>query len=380
MKPEISTMDLRDLNQLIAEMYQESDKKLALRCFLKKLRDLLFFDKGCIYFIKNIKTGARLYNFIHLGWSESRQEEQLGSYLGGNYYMDDMMDLIIQDVPVMIRTSEFFHDSERTDSDYYNEILEPSDIKFSLEGNFDIAGDFVGGISLHRSCLHRDFSDREISLLNLLRPHLSNVSRDIIASSVVVRDFNHNDLGPVSRLDHMAVFIFDRESGKLIKTNVHDVSFIDRDEEDDIMNMIRAFCRERSEDGCCRKMQIRFHGRPFFLHMIADKTANDGARLMVAALFDFMTIYRGVVDRYCRKFSLTRRESDILFYALKGLQNKDISSRMCISVSTVKSHLNSLYRKAGLNGKYEMYNIFTGKAQKYSERESDGSSEIQHNE
>jgi len=60
---------------------------------------------------------------------------------------------------------------------------------------------------------------------------------------------------------------------------------------------------------------------------------------------------------------LTEREKDILTYLVKGLNNKEIGAKLCISKHTVKAHVSAIIRKfdcddrtnvAYLAGKYNI--------------------------
>ena len=52
--------------------------------------------------------------------------------------------------------------------------------------------------------------------------------------------------------------------------------------------------------------------------------------------------------------TLTQREAEVLAYVGDGLSNKEVASRLSISVSTVKNHLHSAYRKVGLHSRVEV--------------------------
>jgi len=66
-------------------------------------------------------------------------------------------------------------------------------------------------------------------------------------------------------------------------------------------------------------------------------------RALSAYLSNSRRDMRPAVDQ--RSEELTAREREILSMVATGLSNKDISEQLCISVSTVKSHLYNIYAK-----------------------------------
>jgi DNA-binding NarL/FixJ family response regulator len=51
--------------------------------------------------------------------------------------------------------------------------------------------------------------------------------------------------------------------------------------------------------------------------------------------------------------SLTKRESEVLSQIAAGHRNWKISSNLCISEATVKTHINSIYRKLAINNRLQ---------------------------
>lgn len=56
----------------------------------------------------------------------------------------------------------------------------------------------------------------------------------------------------------------------------------------------------------------------------------------------------------CLRDILSPRELEVLQYVEKGLQNKEIASEMCISVNTVKRHLDNLFLKLNVNSRTQL--------------------------
>ena len=54
------------------------------------------------------------------------------------------------------------------------------------------------------------------------------------------------------------------------------------------------------------------------------------------------------------RMPLTPRETDIVRLVGKGLGNKEIASKLGVSVTTVRSHLNSVYDKVGPASRVEL--------------------------
>lgn len=57
--------------------------------------------------------------------------------------------------------------------------------------------------------------------------------------------------------------------------------------------------------------------------------------------------------------ALTRREAEIARLAGEGMSTKEISSRLCISIETVKVHLQHVYRKLDVKNRLELIVAFS---------------------
>jgi len=54
------------------------------------------------------------------------------------------------------------------------------------------------------------------------------------------------------------------------------------------------------------------------------------------------------------KIEFTRKEEEIIDAVKRGLTNKQIAQDMNLSLSTIKSHTNNIYKKVGINSRAEL--------------------------
>ena len=61
-----------------------------------------------------------------------------------------------------------------------------------------------------------------------------------------------------------------------------------------------------------------------------------------------------VIAPVSRNFGFSRREEEVCTLLMKGYRNRRIAEELFISVSTVKSHVYSIFRKAGVRSRAEL--------------------------
>ncbi|MFD1629608.1 response regulator [Pseudopedobacter beijingensis] len=57
---------------------------------------------------------------------------------------------------------------------------------------------------------------------------------------------------------------------------------------------------------------------------------------------------------------LTKRELEVLDFLSKGYRYKEIGDKLCISVETVRKHINNIYKKLQVNSAIEAINLMKG--------------------
>ena len=62
-------------------------------------------------------------------------------------------------------------------------------------------------------------------------------------------------------------------------------------------------------------------------------------------------------EKKCLKQDISKREKDIILLLLKGRQYKEIADKLFISVNTVRTHINHIYTKCGVQDKVGLINF-----------------------
>jgi DNA-binding NarL/FixJ family response regulator/anti-sigma regulatory factor (Ser/Thr protein kinase) len=62
----------------------------------------------------------------------------------------------------------------------------------------------------------------------------------------------------------------------------------------------------------------------------------------------------------CKKYGIRGREPDIIKLLLRGLLHKEIAAQLNVSQRTVEYHISKIYKKCGVNNKYELITKFQG--------------------
>ncbi|MCP4153599.1 MAG: response regulator transcription factor [bacterium] len=63
------------------------------------------------------------------------------------------------------------------------------------------------------------------------------------------------------------------------------------------------------------------------------------------------------IKKLIARCNVSRREQDVLLLLLQGKSNREIEEELFISISTVKNHVYSLFRKIKVKKRYQVFNL-----------------------
>ena len=164
MSQELWTKDWKRINEMILRMNSESDILKALNTFLTDIEGLVPYEKACIYFY-DLSAPEIVKDYIGQGFSE----KELIDY--ERYYcnIDDVVEKMMPNKEVVIKSSEAFDINKRKETEYFIDYVTPAKTKVSLDTNFrwnmENRGFCIGSLDLFRN-------EKDVDFCRIFQPHI----------------------------------------------------------------------------------------------------------------------------------------------------------------------------------------------------------------
>lgn len=78
-----------------------------------------------------------------------------------------------------------------------------------------------------------------------------------------------------------------------------------------------------------------------------------GAVLILSAIFGYFLMHK-LPSLKNKREKLTQQETKVYNLLTKAYSNKEIASELNVSVSTIKTHINNIYKKKGISSRTEL--------------------------
>lgn len=357
---DLEPKELIYLNQILAELHDDENCQKAFHIFLNKLKELVVFEKGDVYFYKKNENRIAFDDFIFVDWGEA----DLKSYIHNYCDIDDVLPLISNELPMMFRSSDVFILDERKKTKYYNELLHPAGMNHSIEGNLyvDESG-YIGGIGIHRPDKYHDFTQKDLEILKLCRPHLASVAKKYHKKQMEEKDYFY-ELPLLSSVPGVGLCIWDYKF-RLLDYNLEQSQFVESAHIPQLMRALITLCksiRENTSDAnhdleheeMTARSRIHIGETIYFAEVVLTGGNAAESKKFVATVYDYAVLLDRIVKELKERFTLTEREFHILQCVIKGMSNVEISKALFISVPTVKKHLGNIYNKMDIEGKHQI--------------------------
>lgn len=246
------------------------------------------------------------------------------------------------------RISDFWSTARFHRSELYDRVYRPLGVEYQVALGFPVPLPTVFGLAMCRAAT--DFSDRDVLVLNVLRPHLVQVwrsVRDHLHLRALVDAARHavDDTGtgvvvlsdPPEELTPGVLVTMYRYFGRPSSTS----PFPGR------VDRWLAEMREGPPGGplaLARPLTARLEGTRSVLRYLPPRDRHPGAVLVSAQ--------RSTPDSsVLTALGLTPREAEIVALVASGATNRDVAGGLGIAVGTVKKHLENVYLKLGVTGR-----------------------------
>jgi DNA-binding CsgD family transcriptional regulator len=207
------------------------------------------------------------------------------------------------------------------------------------------------GVSLNRS--QRSFTERDRLILNLLRPHLFQAYCNVQhyqqlqqALSQLQQTLNHLNLvilnadGYIQSIAPQAILWLESYFAK--PTCSHQLP-------DHLWSWIKyqiaGLTKNLGIPKACLPLRIQQVGKELVIRLVVEQL---GARYLLLLEEQILSPMNSLA-----LLGLSHRETEVLSWVMQGKDNKAIAAQLSINISTVRKHLESIYRKFGVHSRTE---------------------------
>lgn len=214
-------------------------------------------------------------------------------------------------------------------------------------------GQFMGEIYLHRSKENPDFSEEDLFVLRLLQSHVSTIFHFIHTITAV--KYLETDSG---RFSKKGLCLLDTEmsitGGNATGLDMLKISTVFGSS---ILYHVKELCEDMLADQkekaevTIQHAALQTGNGTLLLHIILhrDKKKNGSGTFFISMEYQNED---QVMSDY--KFKFTKREADIIDGIIQGKNNAQLAAVLNLSENTIKTHIQSIYRKAGANNRTEL--------------------------
>jgi len=159
------------INNILLDLYTIDDINIFAQKIMRVIRMLIPYSKGNFLMLDEDKQIIEKQSYF----AEFEKEAQL-EYIRKYYdkdYIKYLFDITYE--TCVYRDTNILEESIRTKSVFYKDYLKPEDIDFGCGIIIVKNGRIVGLLSLFRASAYKDFTDKELYILNVIKKHVENM-------------------------------------------------------------------------------------------------------------------------------------------------------------------------------------------------------------
>lgn len=341
--------------------------------FMHKLKTLVYFDKSDFMFFRYSKETSKyeMQSFRPVNWSN----EEIHNYINTYMHNDDVLPILAQPEYIAFRNSDLFSLSERRETYYFKEFACSASLEISIDANIPLPDscDTIAILGLFRSIEKVEFKKRDLEIIKLLQPYLSErMKLDICEGGCIGNgrcnglqqcrkqgsDADRNNYWELNNIESLGLCAYSN-SAELLSNNASFSTFAKT-----YSQSIADSKLTREVTNCVKKLlnSSLYQLGPIPIHIIDDTymvqlTYNDSSKSKItAAIYYISDIFTKRLTVLKDEYNLSNREFEIIFLSLKrSLTNAEIANELYISEATVKRHLYTVYQKIGISNQKQLF-------------------------
>lgn len=216
-------------------------------------------------------------------------------------------------------------------------------------------GQFLGEIYLHRSKDKPDFDDEDLFTLRLLQPHVSTVF-GIIHTITAVKYLEVNNQSNAKK----GMCMFDKELS-ITGGNVTGIEMLKATTVfgSSILYHIKELCvdilsneaDQNSSNAIFQSTLLKTHNGDIKIDIFMKNDRRISKNTQFVIIMEYCDESQNIADY---KFKFTKREADIIDGLIQGKNNAQLAKFLNISENTIKTHIQSIYKKTGAGNRTEL--------------------------
>lgn len=366
--------EMKTMGELIKCIY---DRELTL-CefteeFMRRLKPLIYFDKSDFMFFKYNQDTKKyeMESFRPVNWSN----EEIHNYITTYMHNDDVLPILSQPEYIAFRNSDLFSLLERRETPYFQEFARSASLEISIDANIPLpAGcDTVAILGIFRSVEKVEFKERDLEIIKLLQPHLSNRMRLDICNGKCKGDgrckgerkckeengsVDSTENWSLNNIETLGLCAYD-SSANIVSNNASFSTFAKT-----YSSSIEDSKLTQEVTKCVRQLLFGdlFQLGPIPIHINDDTymiqlAYNDTTKSKITvAIYYISDVFSKRLTALKEEYNLSSREFEIIFLSLKrSLTNAEIARELYISEATVKRHLYTIYQKIGVKNQKQLF-------------------------
>ncbi|OLO42729.1 hypothetical protein BTR23_01605 [Alkalihalophilus pseudofirmus] len=291
---------------------------------------------------KSIQSSTTFY-------SEMNVSEEVKNY----YYRVDWFNKENIQHKSLISIEEIVTYAQHHGIEYYTNFVEKKKLYHTIFIPLKWESNIIGVIGIHKTIQTGDFTENEKEILESASKFISNNLKRYIEynqltflKSILNHSMSKLPLG-VLVLDHELSIVYNNQLVYDYCPELHSNNSI-------LLTKIKEILLTKlhlEDESSIKDLQFNFEELSIKISPWMKETRDLVEQQFVIYIYPQNQLKEDPLKKATIEFGLSKRESEIIDLISKGYSNNEIASKLFLSINTVKSHLNNIFNKLGVNNR-----------------------------